>query len=129
MPLPPNYPDFSDETVALGIVRRYVSKGEDEELLEQLYETQAQDADGVWFYRPYFVAYFALKADPERLVRGQAGPLVGEFRDLSHALEALASRQAQQDATLGLIVPEHLQSAAQDALPVWSGAVPMIWGG
>lgn len=127
MALPDNYPDFASEDVALGIVRRYVKKGTDDELLEQLYETQAQDAEGAWFYRPYYVAFLALKSNPRWLVKGQSGRANGEWRDLSHALEALVSRQASQDATLGLIVPDSLQPEVPQA--IWSGAVPMVWGG
>jgi hypothetical protein len=127
MPLPPSYPDFQDESVALGIVRRYVKKGSDDELIEQLNETMAQDAEGDWFYRPYYVAYLALKSNPRWLIKGQSGRANGEWRDLSHALEALTSRQASQDATLGLIVPDSLQPEVPQT--IWSGAVPMVWGG
>ncbi len=123
MPLPPDFPDYSDEGIALEVIREYVTKGGDDALTRRLYETQCADGVGKWYYRPYFAAMRALKANPRWLESGEGA----KFRDLDHALAALAEDQASQDATLGLIVPPNL------ALPslgrqtrAFSGSVPTV---
>lgn len=104
MALPPDFPDFSDENVALAVMREFVTKGTDAALIRRLYETQCADSVGNWYYRPYFAAMRALKSNPRWLESGDGA----KFRDLDHALAALAEDQASQDATLELIVPPHL---------------------
>jgi hypothetical protein len=124
MALPPDYPDYTAEDVALATMREYVTKGTDEQLMRRLNETPCQDESGGWYYRPYFAAMRALASNPRWLESGEGA----KFRDLDHALSTLASDQAAQDATLGLIVPAHLnplRSPFEAAQKGYGGAVPM----
>lgn len=98
--LPPDYPDYADIDVALEAVREFVVKATDEQLERRLNETQAQDAEGRWYFLPYLVAYRALKSQPRWLNKGDGA----EFRDLKEALAGLAEDHAAQVETLGLTV-------------------------
>lgn len=126
MALPPDFPDYTVETVALETMREFVAKGTDTQLTRRLYETQCQNAAGAWFYRPYFAAMRTLGSNPRWLESGAGA----QFRDLDHALSTLANEQAAQDATLSLIVPPHLDplvSSSEASEWVYSGPVRAVF--
>jgi hypothetical protein len=107
-------------------MREYVTKGTDDQLMRRLNETPCQDADGTWYYRPYFAAMRALASNPRWLESGEGA----KFRDLAHALSTLAADQAAQDATLELIVPAHLaplRTPLEAATQPYSGPVRMAF--